>query len=412
MRYQLSVLRVAPFRRLLLSRTCSLLGNSAAPIALAFAVLRFPGNAPANLGIVLLGRSAAQIVFLLLGGVLADRLPRYWLMVTAELVAGLSQSVAAGLVLSGTAGVASLTALSAVNGAAAAMFFPASAGIMPQLLPKDQLQPANALLGAASNGSTILGAALASVVVAGFGPGWALAMDALSFLVSAVLLTGTKVSRVERLTRTSVLADLRQGWWEFASRPWVWVVVAQFAVLNACSNGVFRVLGPIVAASRLGGAAAWGAIVTTQSVGYLVGSAVSMRVRPRHPIRVAVLVTFGFTPSLWLMAAGAPTVAIAASGLVSGICGMTFGVLWSTSLQTKVPLESLSRLSSYDALGSFILGPVALAAIGPIAGHFGVVPTLYATGGLMLVVSAAGLLSRQVRTLTLDEPVSADVVAE
>lgn len=404
MRDQLSVLRIAPFRRLFLSKVCSLLGTGAAPIALAFAVLRLPGNAATNLGIVLLGRSVTQVLFLLFGGVLADRLPRYRLMVGAELMAGISQSIVASLVLTGTAGVTSLTLLSVINGAANAMFLPASAGIVPQLLPKDKLQPGNALLGLANTTATILGSALASVVVALLNPGWALAGDAATFMISAWLLTGTKVSRTERLVATSVMADLRHGWREFSSRQWIWVVVAQFAVLNACTNGVFKVLGPIVAAHRMGGAPAWAAIVTAQSIGWLIGTYVSFRIRPRRPILVAVLVTLGYAPPFFLMAAGLPAAIVAASALVSGACGMIFGVQWETSLQAKVPGESLSRVSSYDALGSFALGPVALAIVGPIAGVVGVEPTLVAAGFITLAVSAAGLLSSQVRTLTLAAP--------
>jgi hypothetical protein len=410
-RDQLSVLRIVPYRRLLLSRVSTLLGTSAAPIALAFAVLPLPGSAPTNLGLVMLGRSATQLAFLLFGGVLADRLPRYRLMISAELVAGLSQSAAAALVLTGNAAVASLMLLSAVNGAAAAVFLPASGGIMPQLVPKDRLQPANGLMGIASNSSNILGAALASVVVAAFGPGWALALDAASFLVSAWLLTGTKVSRTERVHRGSVLGDLLHGWREFSSRAWIWVVVAQFALLNACTSGAFKVLGPIVADRRMGGAAAWGAIMAAQAAGWVAGSVVAMRIKPRHPILVAVLVTFSFAfPSL-LMGLGAPVAVVATASLVGGVCGTMHGVLWETSLQTNVPTESLSRIASYDAFGSFVLGPVALAVVGPIAEVAGVVPTLIGAGFLAMVTTAAGLLSTEVRTMRLAEPESAAVPA-
>jgi hypothetical protein len=402
---QMRVLRERSFRYLFLSQTLSLIGSSAAPIALAFAVLALPGSSPTDLGMVLFGRSAAQVIFVLCGGVLADRFSRYRVMVTAELLAGVSQACVAALVLTDSATVPVLIALQAINGAAAAMFLPASTGVLPQILPGPLLQPGNALLRVASNAASIVGAAAAGVLVAGVGPGWALAADAASFGISAALLTRTRISGTARASRTSMLADLRHGWREFASRQWIWVVVAQFAVLNACANGGINVLGPVVAAERLGGAPAWSAIVATQSAGFLVGGIVAMRVRPRRPILVAVLLTLGFAPPFFLLALGAPTWLVATSTLVSGVCGTTFSVLWATTLQTRVPGEMLSRISSYDALGSYLLGPLGLAIVGPLANGMGVLPTLVLLGTLSILATALALLSPEVRTLTSESSV-------
>lgn len=393
-------LRERSFRYLFLSQTLSLIGSSAAPIALAFAVLALPDSSPTDLGMVLFGRSAAQVIFVLFGGVLADRFPRRGVMVTAELLAGISQACAATLVLTNSATVTVLTLLQAINGAASAMFLPASVGVLPQIVAEPLLQPANALLRVASNASSIVGAAAAGVVVAGVGPGWALAADAASFGISATLLVGTQVSGMVRASHTSMLADLRHGWREFASRQWIWVVVAQFAVLNACANGGINVLGPVVAAERLGGAPAWSVIMATQSSGFLVGGIIAMRVRPRRPILMAVLLTFGFVPPFFLLAFSTPTWLIAASTLVSGLCGTTFSVLWATSLQRLVPSETLSRISSYDALGSYLLGPLGLAIVGPVASGMGVTPTLMLFGALSILATTLALLSPEVRTLT------------
>ena len=189
---RLQALRGAPFLRLFSARTVSMLGNGTAPVALAFAVLGLPGGGATELGLVLFARESAQVLFLLLGGVIADRLPRYRVMVAADVTAGLSQGAVAVLFLTDTASLGRLMALSAVNGATIAFFFPAFTGLVPQIVAADRLQPANALLRVSHNSANIVGAAVAGVLVATVGAGWALVGDALSFLCRAALLAGTE----------------------------------------------------------------------------------------------------------------------------------------------------------------------------------------------------------------------------
>jgi MFS family permease len=407
-RQSLAVLRYAGFRRLFLAQTVNLLGSAIAPIALAFAVLGQPGGSATDLGLILAARALGQVAFLLFGGVLADRMPRLRLMTAANLIAFAAQGSVAGLFLAGPAPLAAVAGLAAVNGAAAALFLPAARGVVPQLIPADQLQPGNALLRLSRNSASIAGAALAGVLLAVASPGWALACDSASFLISAALLTrvGTYVTTATTTGTTagrqdgspSIVRDLREGWREFRARAWVWLPVAQFAMVNGCF-AVIWVLGPVVARQDLGGAPAWAAVLTANAIGLVGGSLLALRLRPAHPLRVACAATFGFLPPFFLLAAAAPVWLIAAAMLVNGVCVDIFEVLWDTCLQRHVPPGLLSRITSYDLLGSFALGPLGLALAGPAAAAAGLAATLTGAGLLLAAASVVPLLSRAVRDL-------------
>jgi MFS family permease len=406
-RGDLQILRNRSYLRVYCARTGSLLGNAISPVALAFAVLDMPGGSATKLGLVLLVRQVAQIALLLFGGVIADRLPRNRVMVASDLMAAVGQAGIAALFLSHTSNFAAILGLAVVTGAAPALFIPASTGLIPQIVDREQLQSANALLRFSMNSSTIVGAAIAGVLTGTIGPGWALGADAASFLFSAVFLAGIRLPRTEALPKTSKLADLRTGWREFVSRQWIWVIVLQFSLANACYNGGINVLGPLVAHTRYGGVLAWSVFSVARGVGLLAGSLVAMRIRPRHPLRVATYATFGFVPAFFAWAAGTPIWVLAVTALLIGVCLDTFSVLWDTSLQTHVPQESLSRVSAYDALGSVALGPIGLAVAGPAAAAFGATHALVAGGVLCGASSLAALMFPSVRNLLTAKPETA-----
>lgn len=401
----LTVLRLRSYRYLFLSQTISLLGSAVAPVALAFAVLDEPAGSASALGFVLAARSLGQVIFLLAGGVLADRLPRFQLMAGSNLLACCAQGAIAGIFIT-RAPLGAVIALAAVNGAAAALFQPASRGVIPQIVPKEKLQPANALMRLTRNGASILGPALAGVLVVTAGPGWALAFDALTFAIAAGMVIGIKVEHATRAEPSTLLSDLREGWREFRSRPWVWLLVLQFAFVNGCFAAV-NVLGPLLAKQYLGGAPAWATVLAAMAVGLVSGSLLALRLRPRFPLRLAATATFGFLPPFFLLAMRAPLWLIAASMLVNGICVDIFEVLWDTALQTHVPNEALSRITSYDLLGSFVLGPFGLALAGPVAATIGAGPTLVGAGSLLAVVSIIPLLTTAVRQLPATGPATA-----
>ncbi|MCU7728275.1 MFS transporter [Actinoplanes sp. KI2] len=430
----LAPLRYRGFRYLLAGRAVNALGNAFAPIALAFAVLDLTGSAT-DLGFVVGARTLVNVAFLLFGGVLADRMPKSLLMIGSSVAAALTQGVVAGLVLTHAATIPLLVGLAAINGMVAALAQPASASVVPQTVPADVRQQANALVRIFLNGAAVLGAPVAGIVVAAVGPGVGIAVDAATFALAAVCFAGLGaavavrpggpaeslgepglVSEAAALgapevalgvpdgeaqpsapPRPNVLADLRAGWSEFRSRTWLWVVVAG-AALGNLGWGAFLVLGPVVADQTFG-RQAWGFVLAAQTAGMIVGGLVAMRLRMRRllffgtvcllPFGVPLLL-LGLYPHVWLLIAG---------GLVAGLGLEQFSVAWDTTMQEHVPPEKLARVYSYDMVGSFVAIPIGEVAVGPIAQVAGQEATLIGAGVLMMISVVAMLSSRDVRTL-------------
>ena len=386
------------FRFLFLGRTTSFIGNAFANVALAFAVLDLTGS-KADLGYVLAARSVPQVIFLLVGGIWADRLPRHLVMVTSNVASGVSQGAIAVLLLTGHAQVWHLMALGAVNGLSSAFFFPAAVGIVPQTVPQRMLQSANAILRLGTNASWIGGAALGGLVVAATSPGTGIAVDAASFFLAAAFLALVRIPKTLRMEASNFLAELNDGWREFVSRAWLWSIVLQFGFVNGIQLGTEGVLGPAIAKDHLGGAAAWGLILTAQSLGLVAGGLILLRLRPR---RILLAATLGYMLTIpFLLGLSGPVSVVALIGLaaLAGIGSETFGVLWDTAIQQEIPQEKLSRVSSYDALGSFVLIPFGLAVAGPVSELIGTRETILSAAAISLTATLAVLLVRDVRTI-------------
>ena len=411
----LGLLRQRDFGWFFAARTVNLLGLSMANVALAFAVLDLQGSASA-LGLVLAAHTVPMVLFLLVGGVVADRWPRRLVMQGGNLVSAASQGLLAALVVSGHAGLGTMMALSAVNGLASALTFPAMAGVLPQLVARADLQHANVLLSMSRGALTVVGPSIAALLVVTVGPGWALAVDALTWALSAVALLGVRLpgaptsSTAAGPGRSTPLADLREGWDLFRGTTWLWVVVVGFAAINALHSGAWLTLGPAQAKATFG-EQGWGLVLSAEAVGLLVTTAVMLRVRLGRPLLwgmcgVAVaglpVLLLGVAPHLWLV--------VAAAGL-AGMGLEVFNLGWNLAMQEHVDEAQLSRAYSYDALGSYVAMPVGQLALGPLGEALGYGPVLAGAGVLWLVVCAAVLLSRAVRDLpraSLREPALSD----
>ena len=397
-RLNLGPLRERRFRFLFLGRTTSFIGNAFANIALAFAVLDLTGS-KADLGLVLAARSLPQVLFLLVGGIWADRLPRHRVMVFSNVASGLSQGAIAILLLTGQAEIWQVAALAAANGLSSAFFFPAASGIVPQTVPPGMLQQANAILRLGQNASWIGGAALGGLVVAVTSPGIGIAVDAASFLVAAVLLAMIRLPATLRMEASNFLGELADGWREFSSRTWLWVIVLQFGFVNAMILGVEGVLGPAIADDELGGAAPWGLILTAQSLGLVAGGLILLRFRPRRLLLTATLAFLLTIPFALGLAGPLPVAALILLAAIAGIGLETFGIMWDTTMQQEIPQEKLSRVYSYDALGSFVLIPLGVAIVGPVSELIGTRATILGASAISLTATLAVLLVRDVRTI-------------
>ncbi len=362
-------------------------GDRLVPVALAFAVLDLTGSVT-DLGVVLAAQTLPLVAFVLLGGVWADRLPRQLVMLASDLVRAVSQGTSAVLLLSGHARVWELAALQAAYGTAEAFFGPASTALVPQTVDATRLQEANALLGLSSGVSAVLGPAVAGVMVATIGAAWGLGIDAVSFVLSAGFLSRLSLPGAVLPTRSArTIDELRAGWRTFRSQTWLWVTACYFALFLAFGYSPLQVLGPQVARRFLGGAGAWAAISVGLGIGSLAGGGLGLRWRPRYPLRAAFIVFLIGTPALLISVAAHASVAlIVGLAVIDGITGAFFNTMWFTAIQTRIPAEELSRVSSWDYLASLTLQPFGQAVAGPIAGIIGTSVALYGAGGLTLVL--------------------------
>jgi MFS family permease len=398
----LDVLRTREFRLLFSGQAVSVLGDRMAVVALAFAVLEI-GGSTSDVGLVLAAGAFPLVATVLAGGVVADRASRRAVMVAADLARVASQGAMAGLLIAGVAEVWSLALLAGVTGAATGFFSPASTGLLPEVVLAEQLQPANGLRASAVSTGEILGPVVGGVLVAAAGAGWAIAIDAVTFAVSAACLSMLRVPTRVAAQRSSFVADLREGWVAFRSRRWVWTFVVYFAIVNVLW-GAWGVLGPIVAERDLGGAAAWGTILAAVGVGALAGSLLGTHVKPHRPLLLAALADGLFALPLAFMA-GATSVPLIACGAALSGAGMALAIsVWESTLQRHAPGESLSRVSSYDWFGSLAFYPLGLAVWGPVAAVIGVSVSLWLAFGLAVFLTLALISVPDIRHLPAAPP--------
>ena len=373
-RDRLGALRERDFRLLFAGTMITTVGDRLAGIALAFAVLDV-ASATA-LGVVFATRQGVQALVVVGGGVLSDRLPRNLVLVGASLVQGAAQAATAACVLAGVGGIEAIVVLQAVYGLGLGLVIPAEVGLVPQTVSAERLQQANALQGMTRNLVGVLGPAVGGAVVVAGSPGIALAIDAVSFFVCADILRRIRIAPRVGAEAVGFLAELREGWREFASRTWLWASVVFFGIGNLAFAG-WIVLGPAIADERLGGAGPWAVILTAGGVGAVAGSVLAIRVRPRRPLVACVLAATLISLQTLALALEAPTWAVSASAFLGGLGIAVHLTLWFTVFQQQVPERAQSRVASYDTLGSFVLMPIGMALVGPLADAIGLVETLW-----------------------------------
>ena len=398
----LDVLQEPNFARYLAAVTVSTLGSGMSMVALAFAVLQFGGAT--DLGIVLLAREIPIIVLLLLGGVFADRLPRRAILVSCDIVKGSVQVATAILLFTGNANVWNVALLQGAFGVAAAFSRPATTGLVKEAVSEGRLQEANALLGLSSSVLSIAGPAIGALIVAAGSPAWAIAIDSLTFFASAALTASMRFAATVRIASASILRDLHDGWREFIDRSWVVAMVASFGLFQLTYFPGLLVLGPLVAKGQLGGPTAWGTILAAESAGAVIGGVFALRIRVQRPLVACQLAVIPAGILLATLAVPLPLVAIIGFSFVNGIGFAVGNTLWMTALQQNVPSHALSRISSFDWLGSVALNPIGYALIGPIAAAIGTPETLAIAAVLNVAVCIGVILVPSVREIGMQAP--------
>jgi MFS family permease len=401
---RLQKLRSGPLgsRNFTLLVTCdviSMAGTSIAVVATPFAVLAIGGDATA-LGYVSAAAWVPMLAFLLAGGVVADRLPRQLLITLANLVQAAAQLLAGVLVLGGTANVAWLVVLTAARGFGLGIYIPAAAGLLPQTVRADQLPQANAVSRVCRATAQIAGAGFGGALVAVIGPGWGLVADAGSYLVAGALRATMRFPGLPKLERDAgIVGDLREGWREFASRRWLWVIVLQISCVTAAYQGAISVLGPLVAHDHFEGARTWGVITAATAVGGLCGGLTLLRFHPRRILLIASLSCLPIGALLFALAVPLPVAVIACAAFIVGVGIEFFVVNQSLAIQQEVPPEILSRVFAYDALGSYALAPIGITIAGPLAASFSAGPVLFGGGFLVVLLTLGTLFVPEIRQL-------------
>jgi Transmembrane secretion effector len=390
------------FRRFYVGYTTSLLGTAMSAVAIAFAVLDSGGTAT-SLGLVFAANIIPMIVFMLGGGVIADRLGRRPVMLTADVARCAAQSTLAVTLFLGRPHVWLFVAVAFVVGTGDAFFSPALSGLVVQLAPRDQLGNANALFGMAEPAASVAGPALAGILIAIGGPALPIAADAGSYAVSAVALALLSFPDAARPQARSLLRDLADGWAEFSSRAWLWLQTVQFTLFNLLTWGPYLVLGPVLARDYLGGARAWGAILACYGGGAIIGGLLALGRRPRRPLVFATVTTLGFPLPPLALALHLPLAAVAGSALLAGLGSALGGAIATTVTQQRLPASVLSRVGSFNMVGAYAFGPLAFIAAGPVAAVVGAGAVLGFGAAWAVFGTLAVLAAPSIRNLTWQE---------
>jgi MFS family permease len=394
-RARLGLLRHPQFRNLLIGRSVSFLGDAFTPVALPFAVLAAGGTAT-DIGLVLGVSTVVNVILLLAGGVIADRLPRRVVLLGSDLLQGAAMLAIAVLLFTHDARIWNLLLAQAVYGAGQAVNMPATTALIPEVVENKDLQSANALLSGVQSTTGLIGPGLAGILVATGGAGWAFAIDAASFAASATFLAFLRLPPRTPAPRATFFADLAAGWRELTARRWYWVSL----IAHACWNfgiAFFFVLGPVIVARHLGGAKSWGLIGVALSAGSLVGSAVLLGRRIGRPLLVGnLIITVAGFQMLTLLGPSPLVLIMLASAAWSDSVTVLNGA-WNTTVQHLIPSEILARLSSYDWLISLAIMPAGYAAAGPIAASVGTRTALLIALGAVTIPAALTVLEPGVR---------------
>jgi MFS family permease len=400
----LDILSVKYAKRLFIARFISNYGNGMGPIALAFGILGLPNGSANLLGLVLGTTTVLFLVMAPFGGVIADKYGRAKMVGLTDMAGGLILFVQAGYFATGNVPIAVLLIVNGAFGILWGIFWPAFSGIIPAVLPEAGLQKGNALNALFTNSGMILGAASAGFLIDAFGPAITLGIDAASFFLSGLLVfTFRHLTPRAEHTENTMIDDLRHGWKVFISFRWIVIIVAVFSFIVMCWAAAENVLGPLIALEHFDGAKSWSYVITAESVGLVVGSLIAIKVKPKYPMRFLMLSSFTITFYIASLAKPQSLAVIAVGAFLFGITLDLWGTLWSTALQRKVPRDSLSRVSSFDAMGSLMFRPIGLAIAAPLSTLLGMEAFIYILAIITVFAIVLPLFNSEVRNMSYEE---------
>ena len=391
-------------KRLFIARFISNFGNGMGPIALAFGILALPNGSANMLGFVL---GTTTVVFLLMapfGGVIADKYGRARMVGLTDMAAGAVLFIQVFYFAKGDVPLAVLLITNGFFGLMWGIFWPAFSGLMPAVLPEEGLQKGNALNAFMTNAGVISGAAVAGILIDIFGVAFTLAIDAASFFISGLMIfTFRHLTPRAQKSENTMLDDLLHGWKVFLSFRWIVIIVGAFSFIVLCWAAAENVLGPLIALEHFNGAKSWSFVISAESAGLIFGSLIAIKVKPKYPMRFLMISSFTITFYIWSLAKPQSLLIIAFGAFLFGITLDLWGTLWSTALQRKVPRDSLSRVSAFDAMGSMMFRPVGLAIAAPLSNLVGIENFLQILAAITVVAIVVPLLDPQVRNMSYED---------
>ena len=391
-------------KRFFIARFITNYGNGMSPIALAFGILALPNGSANILGLVLGITTAMFIIMAPFGGVIADKYGRARMVGVTDMAAGAILFVQVAYFATGHVPIAVLLIVNGCYGLLWGIFWPAFTGVMPAIVPKEGLQKANAINSLMANGGLILGAASAGFLIDTYGAAITLGIDAATFLISgAMVFTLRHLTPIIKDSKNSMIDDLVHGWRVFTSFRWIVIIVMSFSFILMCWAAAENVLGPLVALEHFNGAKSWSFVITAESAGLIVGALIAIKLKFKYPIRF--LQISSFTVTFYILSLGKPQ-----SLLVIAFCAFLFGItldlwstLWYTALHRKVPQEALSRVSSFDALGSVMFKPIGLAIAAPLSTLMGMQNLIFLLAGITVLAIVLPLFSKEVWNMSYED---------
>jgi hypothetical protein len=392
------LLRHREFRLLFCGQSLSAIGDRITIVALALYVTQI--GTPSDVGLVLAAHALPLVGFLAVGGVWADRLPRHRVMLVTDGARAVLHGGLAVLIFTDGVAIWHIVVIEALFGMAEAFFRPAYTGLIPQTVPESLIQPAKAATSTTETLASFAGPALATALVLGAGAGWAFAADAATFVVSTAFLIPMRPRRRGApAVRETLVRELREGWSAVRSRTWVWTTIALFSLAIVCDFGAWFTLGPTVADDVYGNRALYGVCTALEGFGSLLGALLAFRWQPPYPMRTGFALCLVWPAAGLAFALGAPEPLLLALFVAAGVGIALFVVWWETELARRIPPRLLSRVTSYDWMGSLALLPFGYLAAGPLGEAFGGAEVLGVGTAIALVAIACGLLVPETRML-------------
>ena len=373
-------------------------------IALTFGILHLKGGSASEVGLVLGSTMVAFLIMSPFGGVIADRYGQVRVAALTDISGGAVLLVQAYYFSTGHVPLALMLVVNSYFGVMWAIFWPALTGVVPSIIPEEELQIGNSIVQFASNISIISGTAIGGYIIATWGSTSALVIDAVSFIINGTMVaTFRHLTPAQKADEKSVLDDLVHGWKVFLSFRWIVVIVGAFAFIVMCAAAAENVLGPLIAKTKFSGAKSWAIVLTFESIGDLVGSIIAMRYHPKYPMRFLMFSTFSI---VFYIASLIGPLSIALISFFAFLWGVTldlWGAIWGTALQREVPKEALSRVSAFDGMGSLLFRPLGLMLAAPLSEWIGIRSALIIFASIALVLIIFPLFVPEVWKMQLSE---------